>query len=77
MKSNYSDDHGVAEVAILYWLNNEKDAALRRYAEVLQINPNYTIEEYIYWQEMWSETGLEFYPLALEEIAEAYKKSQK
>ena len=77
LKSNYSDDHGVAEVAILYWLNNEKDAALRRYAEVLQINPNYTIEEYIYWQEMWSEKGLESYPLALKEIAEAYENSKQ
>jgi len=77
LKANFSDDHGVAEVAILYWLNNEKEAALRRYAEVLQINPSYTIEEYIYWQEMWSEKGLESYPLALKEIAEAYKNSKE
>ncbi len=76
LKSNYSDDHGVAEVAILHWLNNEKESALLRYADVLQINPNYTVDEYIEWQNIWSEKDLESYPVALEEIVEAYNKEK-
>ena len=47
-----------------------------RYADVLQINPNYTVDEYIEWQNIWSEKDLESYPVALEEIVEAYNKEK-
>ncbi|MDC0309635.1 TIR domain-containing protein [bacterium] len=77
LKSNYSDDHGVAEQAILYWLNNEKESALRRYAEVIQINPSYSVKEYNNFTEMQGEKGLESYAYALNEIAEAYENSKK
>ena len=72
---NFKDDNNIAQTSILYWLNGEKEAALKRYSEVKKLNSNYTVKEYKrFFMEIYDNKGIENHLDVLKEIEIAYEK---
>ena len=72
---NFKDDNNIAQTSILYWLNGEKEAALKRYSEVKKLNNNYTVTEYKrFFMEIYDNKGIENHLDVLKEIESAYEK---
>lgn len=46
IKADYKDDNHLAQTAILYQLNREKNTAMRKYREVKRINKYYSFKDY-------------------------------
>ena len=78
IKADYQDDNNIAQTAVLYWLNGEKESALRKYSDVKRLNNNYAIEDYQkFFLYVFDSKGIDNHLDCLKEIAEAYGNSQK
>jgi len=78
IKADYQDDNNIAQIAVLYWLNGEKESALRKYSDVKRLNNNYSIEDYQkFFLYVFDSKGIDNHLDCLKEIAEAYGNSQK
>ncbi len=72
---NFKDDNNIAQTSILYWLNGEKEAALKRYSEVKKLNNNYAVTEYKrFFMEIYDNKGIENHLDVLKEIESVYEK---
>jgi len=73
--ADYKDDNHLAQTAILYWLNGEKDAAMRKYREVKRINKNYSFKSYEnLFIKVYDCKGIDNHIEALKEIEAAWEK---
>jgi TolB-like protein len=53
IKSN-DQSLGMGNIASLYWINGEKDTALKFYNEILGVHPDFSMEIYIREHEIWA-----------------------
>ena len=78
IKADYQDDDNIAQTAVLYWLNDEKESALKKYSEVKRLNKNYSIEDYKkFFFDIWDSKGIDNHLDCLKEIEAAYKSAKK
>jgi tetratricopeptide (TPR) repeat protein len=77
IKADYQDDDNIAQTAVLYWLNGEKESALQKYSEVKRLDDNYSIEDYKeFFFDIWNSNGIDNHLDCLKEIEAAYKSAK-
>ena len=72
---NFKDDNNIAQTAVMYWLNGEKDTSLKKYSDVKNLNKDYSVNDYKrFFIEVYDNKGIDDHLDVLKEIEAAYDK---
>ena len=78
LKVKFNDKYYFARLGAVYWLNKERETAIKIYEQAMVLDSNYSLQDDVnFWSGVWGSETNSAYTQAFKELAEAYESTKK